>query len=511
MVLGLSLAIIIGLGSAAAGDDEPPAIPDSPAVALSLEQIAPDPPVIEPWPQEMPSAGTGFSALPAPAAVGGPSPEHIFAALMFTLALALALGARRERVEAATSSVRSRLSDNLFFDVTHGDLASIEKTLLGLSPGERDLVLNALSDREVAVWMRELDGFNGSFSTAEEARLFAGLVPGVNGASLARLVVEGKGQEVVEALADHGSSRQRVALAGELAVRLEGPSKVRRLIPGLIAASDSAVLEAEISRWLADGVLGIHLDRFFGVGVDELAEREAGYRLDAAAALARSGAGFTDPAVKAALFVELVTRTTETRGKRWRGSKEEVLAGTTELLRSDVAGIIGHLNHGVDPHGNTVASWVEEMIDEDRIDELDVVLAELIGGTDRLSHFSDPGMNPADPFPNASNLGYFVGSYHLAIEQIADGAEDKIELVGLLFAIVTGLIPGPKGGSLSLPLGPLVDLYSRDVIDGFQGKATDVKQTLWGLAKPRTAEGLLWNGAGTTQFQDAWEEVVEVR
>ena len=176
-----------------------------------------------------------------------------------------------------------------------------------------------------------------------------------------------------------------------------------------------------------------------------------------------------------------------------------------------MTGVIGQLNHGVDPHGNTVATWVEEMIDEDRIDELDVVFAELIGGRDRLSHFSDPGVNPADPFPNASNLGYFVGSYQLAIEQMADDAEDKIELVGLLFAIVTGVIPGPKGGNLSLPLGPLVDLYSRDVVDGFQGKATDVKQTLWGLAKPRTEEGLLWNGPGTTQFQDAWEEVVEVR
>ena len=507
MVLGFTLAVIIGVGGAAHGA-EPPSIPDSPADALSLEQVEPNQPVIDPWEQPLP----GVDAPRGGRVLGtDSSPEQILATLTFLLVLAAALAPRRGRVESAIASVRSGLSDNLFSDVTHGDLASIEETLIGLSPWEREITLNALSDREVSVWMRELDGFNGSFSEAEEARLFAGLVPGISGASLVRLVEGGKGKEVVAALSSHGTSRQRVKLAGELASGLEGKSKLRRLIPQLVDSTSADTMETEVSGWIERGELGPRLDELLAVGVDESSDAEAGYRLDGAAALARSGSGFSEPAVKAALFVELVDRLTALKGHRWKGSVGEVLAGTTQMLRSDVTGIVGQLNHRLDPHGNTTSLWVEEMIDEDRIDELDVLLTDLLGGTDRLTHFSNPGTKIGDPYPNASNLGYFVGSYQLAIEQMAEDAKGKIELVGILFAIVTGVIPGARGGRLDLPTGPLVDLHARKVIDGFQGKATEVKQTLWGLAKPRTDDGLLWNGPGTTQFQDAWEEVVEVR
>ncbi len=510
MILALSLAIIIGVGGSS-GDDEAPVIPDSPAAALSLEQIQPPAPEIVPGPHQLPVAGSEPVGPQVPEIGGGSTFQQILGALTLMLVLLAAAAPRRERVEAAVRSVRTDLRDNLFSDVTHSDLASIEQTLMELSPRERDLAVSTLSDREVAVWMRELDGFSGSYSSEEEARLFAGLVPGLRGESLARFVEGGKGKEVLAALSTYGTARQRVALAGELAVLLEGRSRVRRLIPDLLDSADPAVLEVEVSSWIAGGELAERLDRFLGVGGEELLENDAGYRLDAAAALARSAAGFIEPAVKATLFVELVRQISATDGRRWEGSMGEVLAGTTQLLRSDVAGVVGRLNHGADPHGNVTSQWVELMIDGDRIDELDVILSELLGGSDRLVHFADRGIDPADPYPNASNLGYFVGSYQLAIEQIADDAKRRIELISLLFAIVIGVIPGPRGGSLSLPLSPLVDLHARRVIDGFQGPASEVKQTLWGLAKPRTDEGLLWNGEGTTQFQDAWEEVVEVR
>ena len=510
MVLALSLAIVIGVGGPS-GDDEAPTIPDSPASALSLQGIDRSAPVIVAEPQALPADESGPPVQQVPPVGRGQTPEQILGVMTFMLIL-MGVGApRRERVEAAIASVRKDLRDNLFSDVTHSDLASIEETLVGLPPGERALAVDALSDREVAVWMRELDGFGGSYSPNEEARLFAGLVPGLRGESLTRLGVGGKGKEVVAALSTHGSSRQAVVLARELAGSLEGRSKMRRLIPDLLDSVEAEVLEAEVSSWIAHGELSQRLEQFFGVAGEEVLDLGAGYRLDGAAALARAGAGFTEPAVKAALFVELARHMAIVEGKRWAGSMNELLAGTTQLLRSDVVGVVRQLNHGADPHGNTTSRWVEQMIDEDRIDELDVIFSELLGGTDRLGHFTDRGIDLADPYPNASNLGYFVGSYQLAIEQMADDAEGRIWLIRLLFAIVTGVVPGPKGGSLGLPLGPLVDLHARQVIDGFRGQASDVKQALWGLAKPRTDDGLLWNGEGTTQFQDGWEEVIEVR
>lgn len=508
MVLALSMAITLGVGGTST-TGEAATIPDSPAAALSLEQIGPESPAYDPWLEV--ESESFIHPDPVPGSEGERTPEQLFAALTLILVLAGAMASRRDTARDAVATVRSHLRDNIFSDVTHGDLVAIEAVINRLSPGERVLVLEALSDREVAVWMRELDGFNGSFSTAEEDRLFAGLVEGVDGEALARLAMEGKGPEVVAALTAHGTARQQVALASELAERAEGHSRIQRLIPELVERADASAWEAEVTEWIADGELGGRLDQFFGVWVDQHEKRGAGYILDAAAALARTGARFQDPAVKGALFVELVRRLAGAEGEPWEGSVADTLAGTTQLLRSDVAGVLSQLNHGLDPHGNILGRWVEEMINEDRIDELDVVLADLLGGSDRVSHFSDPGSDPADPYPNASNLGYFVGAYQLAIEEIADDAEEKVELVGTLFAVVTGVILGPRGGDLNLPLGPLVDIHAREVIGSFQGRASQVKQALWGLAKPRTEDGLLWNGPGTTQFQDAWEEVVEVR
>ena len=150
------------------------------------------------------------------------------------------------------------------------------------------------------------------------------------------------------------------------------------------------------------------------------------------------------------------------------------------------------------------------MIRHDRLDVLDVVLAELMGD-DRLGHFGQAGTDPADPYPNASNLGFYVGAYGRAIEALAERAEDQVGLVSRLFAIFTGLVPVPGGGAVGIPLGPLVDRHAAGVVDGLQDGVATLKQTLWGLAKPRTADGRLWNGAGTSQFQDAWQEVVDVR
>jgi hypothetical protein len=134
-----------------------------------------------------------------------------------------------------------------------------------------------------------------------------------------------------------------------------------------------------------------------------------------------------------------------------------------------------------------------------------------MGGERRLEHFTQPGSDQAFPYPNAANLGYYIGSYSLAIDTIADAAADKVGLVDRLFTILTGIVPGPANSRVRLPFGPLVDAHAESVIDGLRDDASSLRQTLWRLAKPRTRSGQLWNGVGTTQFQDAWEEVVLVR
>jgi hypothetical protein len=255
---------------------------------------------------------------------------------------------------------------------------------------------------------------------------------------------------------------------------------------------------------LVEGLLGRHEVRPNG---------DPRLRLDAMAHVIGRAAQFDDPGLKGRIFVEIAQQALAHRSIPTVGDVgfEEVIGGLTSLLRSDLGPIIGGLNHDIDPHGNVLSEWIREMIEADRIDQLDVLLAGLIGGGRRLDHFTEPGSDPAFPFPNAANLGYYIGAYSLAIDAIAEDATDRVNLVERLFSIVTGIVPGPGGSRVRLPFGPLVDAHAASVVDGLREDASSLKQTLWGLAKPRTRTGLRWNGVGTTQFQDAWEEVVLVR
>ena len=76
---------------------------------------------------------------------------------------------------------------------------------------------------------------------------------------------------------------------------------------------------------------------------------------------------------------------------------------------------------------------------------------------------------------------------------------------------LVAIVPGPGDSNVRLSFGPLVDAHAESVLDSLRDEASSLTQTLWSLAKPRTPSGQLWNGLGTTQFQDAWEEVVLVR
>lgn len=418
------------------------------------------------------------------------------------------LASRARRISSAERTVRHSLQDNLFSDVGHADLRTIGLTLGALDPGEATAVVGALSDDELGVWVRELDGWRGGFTRDEEAALFADLAVRLSPHQLSRLIARGKSVELIEA-AVAGATAD---VQAELALRLwagrnptdPGWERIVELVEGASPGAVEAVVDAWPLAVLAVDLLGIH-----PVGPDSPPR----LALDALARFLRVAERFGDPHLKAGIFIEVAQQLAAHRSLRSAGevSRGDVLGRLAALLRSDAAGVATHLNHAVDPHGNVLAGWIQDMIEADRFDELDVELAQLLGAGDRVTFFSDPGPDPAHPYANAANLGYYVGAYSLAIDGIAGDAEDQINLVAKLFALVTGLVPGPGRSRIRLPLGPLVDVHSESVIEDLRSEAASLKQTLWGLAKPRTPDGLIWNGAGTTQFQDAWEEVVEVR
>jgi len=425
------------------------------------------------------------------------------------MAAALAvLAARARRIAAAEHQIRDSLQDNLFNDVGHTDLTTIAQTLSELPAGEASAVVASLSDRELAVWMRELDGWAGRFSETEEEALFAMLAGSISASQLARLASSGKSGEVMAAVARGAPSPVRAETALALWSQFDPADRawgdiIQLFLAATVADQEAATSGAVPGSLLVD-LLGVHVRNSDGAPRIDLTSL-VGF-LDTAA-------HFTDPGLKAELFVAGQTALEGATRLHVTGAAEPsaVSGRLGSLVRSDPAGVMVHLSHDVDPHGDVFSAWVGDMIDADRLDELDVLLAGLLGGPDRLEHFTDPGDHEARPYPNAANLGYYVGSYSLAIDAVADGAEDQIAVVKTLFSIVTGVVPGPDNSWIKLPVGPLVDTHARSVVDGLRSQATSLKQTLWGLAKPRSPDGLLWNGAGTTQFQDAWEEVVAVR
>ncbi len=468
-------------------------IPDSPAAGLSLDPQAVTSPDFPPPP-----------TLPVQASPLG-SPAAVWAAIAATAAWRTA---RARRISVATREVRDSLQDSLFSDVNHEDLSRIARIFDTLDPMEATAVVASLSDRELGVWLRELDGWAGSFSPAEEEALFSRLVGTLAPDQLARLISMGKSHELMEATMVDGSSRVRAELAVALWSVLEPADRDWEDIAGVFESASVTDREGAVARAMSGSLL-IDL-----LGVDVRGpDRSPRVRFDTLARFVDGAAAFEDPGLKAEIFVAANEALSGIHRMHRVGDIKptEVLSRLGALIRTDPGPVVIQLNHRYDPHGDVMAGWVHDMIEADRLDELDVVFVDLLGSSERLAYFAEVGEDPARPYPNAANLGYYVGAYSLAIDAVADGAEDQINLVEQLFSIVTGIVPGPDNSRVLLPLSPLVDVHARSVVDGLRSEAATLKQTLWGLAKPRTAEGLFWNGPGTTQFQDAWEEVVAVR
>lgn len=418
------------------------------------------------------------------------------------------MAARARRITTAERRVRRSLQDDLFTDVGPGELREIRQTLASLPVHEATAVVGRLSEHELGVWMRELDGRRGGLSSAEQDDLFSSLAQRIRPEQLARIAAAGNLQPIVEAAA----VRSPVGWRSELALRLwsnhspddRGWAEIVILVETIPPSALAGGL-ASVRPDVVASALVAPYERY-GAATPVLDVEAATRFLGAVAAL-------QDARMKADLFASFAARVHQTDGTSVRGptGRSGLLGALAGLLISDPAGMVAELNHRVDPHANIVSEWVAGMIRHDRIDELDVLLVGLAGAPDRLAHFTDPGPDPAYPYPNAANLGYYAGAYSRAIDIIADRAGDRIELVARLFTLFAGLVPVPGGARLGLPLSPLVDVHAASTLQTLRDGAADVKQTLWGLAKPRTADGRLWNGAGTSQFQDAWQEVVDVR
>src|SRR5690606_40262333 len=129
----------------------------------------------------------------------------------------------RRDISNAVDTVKDRLDQGIFdWDVTHGDLTDISRTVADLSPEERNELVSELSDDDLKNWTQEIDGLNGSLSAQERQDLFDQLAEGLDGKQLTRLVEAFDGSPggrdaLGAAVADHASPEAKVAFVEAMA------------------------------------------------------------------------------------------------------------------------------------------------------------------------------------------------------------------------------------------------------------------------------------------------------
>lgn len=506
MLYSLVLVVVVALGGDG-GMSVDPADPmdramrlDSPGSALALRQ--PDIPL---------SPSSHGAAIHSPVVSGpvssrsvSPPPSAVTGGVFASvLALAIAAGQRAQRAAPHVEIAKRSLEYGLRSDVSVRDVRDVSALLLSVEDRVAADIVMGLSTVELERW---LGRYGEKGPVAEQNAALAWVARKLSASQLVRLIGAGNAASVTAVVAAEVPRERRAEVAFEMWRSLEPGDDGWESIEPLLAAAGRDATESLVAAWWERGDLETVIGDLAGhhrpwYSPDRVLGPLAGF-VDAAVE-------FRNPALKAAIFVHSVEAVDD-----FAGSTDEldlVLERLTRLVRSDPVETVGVLNHRVDIHGDATSGWVRMMIENDRTDGLDALLADLLGAPDRLGWFTTPGLDDGHPFPNAANLGFYVGAYHLAIEDVAGDAAEKIALVGTLFSIVTGIVPGPKGSKIKLPLGPLVDAHAAAVVEGIDAEAGSLKQALWDLAKPRAADGRLWNGAGTTEFQNSWVEVVEVR
>lgn len=505
------VASVLGLPLATFPSTEPP--PPVPADGLGLDP-GPEPPPIPPATGNPPI----IPLSPPPLPPSGPGPYSVFFPI-FTALGATTVVRRRSEAERAHDEIVDALRDGLSNDVGRSDLLAVRNALERLTPRETTDVFRALSDGQLKTWLRELDGWRGSLDQSEEAEMFSWLVPRLPADTILRLFdAGGKASVLLTSLENTPTPTIMTVLAG-LAVRdtvlREDPALATSAMVGLADHTYGKLVASEefpvLVRALSSATV---LSSPFGVS----GHTTEAYDLESLSHIAARASLVDDPAVRSIAFTVLSGRLEEISG---RANLDTSVAFTSDPkqrfdplanLSVSMATLLDHeslsvLNHRDDVNGNHMSSWVRQAFEHSGF-EISGALIGRLKGEDPLSRFTAPGPS-ADPYPNASNLGYVIGAHHRAIVEIADDNRSQIELFATLAGLVAKYVPKPPG--VSLPAGTLIDVGRDQVVARIESEATSVKQALWAFGKPRNPDGSLWNGAGTSEYQNAWEEVVEVR
>ena len=89
--------------------------------------------------------------------------------------------------QSALERIEKNLTQGLLTDVSKAELQEINQILSQLTPEETNNVIANLSDDQLHTWGRELDGWRGGLSDAEQVELYNSLAPDLDAKQLSRV------------------------------------------------------------------------------------------------------------------------------------------------------------------------------------------------------------------------------------------------------------------------------------------------------------------------------------
>jgi hypothetical protein len=442
-----------------------------------------------------------------------------------------------KKVEDAVNSIKQSLSEGILdWDVTHGDLSSIQNTFRNLNAEEANQVFQRLSDGDIEKWVGELNGLNGSYSREEKQQLFNELAGKLNGANLARLA-KALGSDGFDAgdlgraITQNSTAQAKVDFVRHMASAVEAnraaSEAVTEVISGLQdnpAALDSALgslSDTQLQKLMENiSVRGFSVNSAYGSAYTiEYKGELLGEMLDA---VSKSNNADVKARVFNAAALQLkaiegapnLLPATAIIGKNDAAAR--IRDSLTNVLNSDTVGIMTSLEHTA-RNGEGITAYTKSMLAGGKTAELGQIVARLSKGNDLtgdpLARFGTQvrGTDGNPHYQNAQVLGYFAGALFAGAKQTTGDRTKQADILKNIFGTIAGATgaANPTSGVVSSVLNGLTQAIVNEVTDGLNKGTMDMEEAIEKLLFPRnTATGAIYEGAAEADFDSAFSRVV---
>ena len=439
-------------------------------------------------------------------------------------------------VDNAINSIKDNLSQGFFdWDVSHGDLKSINSTLADLTPSQRNEVISGMSDAELESWAGEVHGSLGGLNADERQTLFNDLAAGLDAEQMVRMVeaFDGSGnpdsvRELGAAVATHGSPDAKQAFVEAMAGRTNtgdadfNPQPTHRndVTDKLVADPDAlavaevlASLEGEYfdDAWnaLSDSQQTSVMQA--GIGQAETSSRNGNitnFDTSLASRIADAAASSDDANVKADVF-ELasaklaVVQSGGDNGavpfgvgtdSRNASARDALATSMTTLINTDVNAIVARLE-GVDHDGSALVTYISEQLDAGREDQIGELITKVQKGDDLqgdpATRFTET--DAGGQYANAHNLGYLMGAVEAGVRDVTGDRVAQAEMIRDIFggALQIAGIPGggPSASGSRTGVDMLTDQIIDSIVEGYEQDGAKLSDVMYELGYPTDAKG----------------------